>query len=778
MMNDNLSQVWGSFFQQRTVNLFNRFDGLYRALVVETNDPLQMYRIRFKCPELHDFNLKAQQCPWAVPAFALGGKNAGSWEAPMIGDVIWISFEKAHVYGPIWVGFCPGTRRRRYPLEQIYTKSPIAVDADGNPTTAPSDYLQDYIPQDYRPMSNGWRDRYGNSEVLSSVGFFPVEHKIAPAPPGVDGVQRSILEAGDAPVINEPDRKYLARLSKYGIYVIQSDMGYYWNKEGNVGEFNGIGDPLDNGGQQEQQFEIDRYQYFVKLYNEDKPNSSNSSADERRFEVRTRAGHKLEMRDVGWAQSDGGLSVGLKVQDVTSRVENGTYGGQILSQWNQTDERWMKIRTKGGMLVQLMDAGFNPQKDKFYQQKLIDECGPDADDETSANWVGRDSRQIRLVTRYGIKLALDDRLSDPVSADQNESPRGNGFLLKTRRSWEPDGTGTSRGFGIEAIDKDELNTTRYYTPKSKLLEMNDRKDYCLLCTDTNGYISEVWQGKMENEFALNIGMTFTPEVDTYHLKLDKRNGYLRLKTAAGGDNGRNPIPEPENFTGDPSIGEIPQNAPGQAMIAAETGLNQGLEARDGNRGGGADGPWAELVDIDHRGLWFTRNYGMGIWRAKNNKDMYIMISDSKNLITIRNMEDGPIQIVCDKNVEVWSGQDINLQAQGDISLNAGGSIKLQAGSQISEIAGGTIDLDGGGGNWQLSGGGTVQSVPDNAPMHTGYLPGAGMGDGAQQDTGGSSDTLQANDVTVQTQDPIEPSDRAKTNNQPFDAVSQTVITGQ
>jgi len=773
MLNDNLSEVWTSFFQQRTVNLFNRFDGMFRALVVETNDPLQMQRIRWKSPDFHDFNMKVEDCPWAVPGFALGGKNAGLWESAMIGDMVWISFEKAHVYGPIWTGFAPGTRRRRYPLEQIYTKSPIAVDKMGKPTSAPVEYLIDYLPKDYRPMANGWRDRYGNSEVDSFVGFFPIEHDKDPdkiSPKNTDALANANFTVGKKPLLNRPDRKYLARTTKYGIYCIHSDIGYFWKKKGDVGEFKGIGDPLDEGGSEEFQFEEDRYKYFVKLYNENDPNTvdefeEEQTADRRRYEIRTRVGHKFEMRDVGYAQKGGGRSVSKEIKDVKSRVEEGKYGGQMLSKWKKTDERWIKLRSKGGMIFQMMDTGFHPDKDEFYKKKLLEECGTDSDKEKDAKWTERDARQIRMMTRYGVKFVLDDRGTHPIDAVKESSPRGLGWLLKTRRAWEedPDG-GTDRGFGFEAVDRDELNTTRWYTPKSKCIEMNDRKDYCLICSDMSTEISRPCEFLDENEFATSIAMTFDPEKDTYHLKLDKRNGYIRLKTGAGFDNKRRPKPEPEKYVGDKEIGTKDQEAKGEEMKDAPdltnevaTGddvLNQGMEARDGKRGGGEDGAWTELVDLDHRGIWLSRKYGLGIWRSNLDKDQFIMIMDidGQEKIVIRNHEDGPIQIYCKQDVQIVADRDINLYAKRDINMEAEGTIRTQSGAKTSVIAGSSVEMDGGGGMWQLNGNATTQSVPDNAPEHTGYLPYAFPGAGAQSPTGGGSATEPPGIAPCQTED--------------------------
>lgn len=504
-------------------------------------------------------------------------------------------------------------------------------------------------------MACGWRDRYGSSEVNSSVGYFPIEHKDKPAPLGTDAVAKTALKPGKKPEINKPDRKYLARLSKYGTFQIQSDVGYFWKKEDDseVGEF--IGD-FDK----DRDFEVDRYKYNLKLFNENKPNSEDQ--DQRRYEIRTRAGHKFEMRDVGWAQMDGGMSGCEKIPKTKSR--QGEYGEpRILSKWEKSDERWVKLRTKGGHLIQAMDMGFHPEEDSFYKRLLKDEVGGiDGEDETpfGDSWAGRDARQIRMITRWGIKLTLDDRGTDTKDADIKEKPRGNGWLIKSRRSWTTEAS-IPRGFGFESNDKDELNTTRWYTPKSKIIELNDRKDFIMIRTDSEVDISEEWRYLTENEFAKNISMVGTvfseSEKSTYHVKLDKANGYLRLKTAAGSDNDVKPEPEP--------------------FPAAQVGLNQGVEARDGRVG--ADGAWCEVVDIDHRGVWFSRTHKLGIWRAKEGSDQFILIDDGNKRIVIRNNVDGPLQIYSQGDIEIVSEQNIALKAGGRITFKSDVSVDMESG---------------------------------------------------------------------------------------------------
>ena len=66
--------------------------GWYRAVVVETNDPLNLRRIRIKIPEFHDFDIKPEDTQWAIPAPTCGGKRNGKFDNVCIGDQVWISF--------------------------------------------------------------------------------------------------------------------------------------------------------------------------------------------------------------------------------------------------------------------------------------------------------------------------------------------------------------------------------------------------------------------------------------------------------------------------------------------------------------------------------------------------------------------------------------------------------------------------------------------------------------------------------------------------------------
>jgi len=224
---ENIDALWKGFMSERTRDLFHRFPGWYRAVVVDTNDPLQMHRIRFKIPELHDEDIEPESATWAIPAPTFGGKGSGEWASVVIGDEVWVTFEKGHPYGPIYVAGADPTRRGFYPLESVYTKSPITVKEDGTPDEVPDDYLEEYLPKDNRPMSRGLRDRYGSFIILNSVGYFPVEHAEQPTITGQDAVANSAFQSSqEIPEKNKPDRKMMVMHSKYGHTFMMSDVGY------------------------------------------------------------------------------------------------------------------------------------------------------------------------------------------------------------------------------------------------------------------------------------------------------------------------------------------------------------------------------------------------------------------------------------------------------------------------------------------------------------------------------------------------------------------------
>jgi hypothetical protein len=686
-MSDNSTIGLDRFLNARERPLDERFPGMYRALVVETDDPLCMHRIRFKCPEMHDFDLPPQECPWAVSQFSLGGRRAGSWTSPCIGDWVWITFEKQHPYGPVWTGFCTPTRRKFYPYPSVSGVTPLPVDAngdvvdqDGNPIQPPDDYDPDYLPYDSRPMSTGFQDRYGNLDISNAVGFFPVEHQAAPPSPDNDPLQAQANKDDSGketpykqttlpPKMNDPDGKYMARISKYGHILLMGDQGYIWRKrnpdeEDEDSDETGPDGPVNSSGgaygatgatgefygdvEKDEQWEIARWKYIQQLINE----GATTDVDQRRFMSLTRYGHKFEMRDVGW-----------------NWTREGEYDNQRTISDSELDERWIKLRTKGGMLFQMSDIGFDPIEDTFVKRLLLDEVGANTENEDEY-WTG-DARWIRWVSRYGYKFVIDDRGTDTKDADTKENPRGYGILLKGRRTPGAQGATVDespKGFYWEVNEKDQVNQTTWGSPLGSTIQINDKLQYVMIGNKSSYPMP--WKGIKDNEFLEDPLVADDTELKSHHLKLDFHNEYIRLKTAGGNSD-------------DMPWGDIvnPQ---------ARQGIQQGLECRDGSKG---DDPWTELVDLDARGLWFSGKEKLTVCRARqypNSVKICWWFDEIKKEIVIRNDESGKIQIACSGDVEVIAQQNVKVFAANDVTVRSNNRVVLMGGGGALEVNSGAI----------------------------------------------------------------------------------------
>lgn len=731
-IDDNLWRVFDKFNKERTRQLYDRFPGQYRALVVETNDPLNIHRVRFQCPELHNFALKPEKCPWAVPAFPHGGKGSGDWCAPCIGDIVWISFEKQHPYGPIWIGHAEPTRRRFYKLHALYQKTQQYVDKEGKPQGGDNiDWIPKYIPADGRPYSCGRSDRYGNMFVMDMTGFYPTEHSVTPAPLGSDALTQSSIDAQSSqPNKNKPDLKMMSMITKCGHYMILGDQGYKWDNE-----FKGDFD-------KDHDIEKKRINNLKKLLNEDEPDSS--SRDQRRIEFRTDYGHKLEMRDVGYA-SKGGYAAQSGKTDGTSRKDDLFEDAKSKSDFADRDERWLKIATKGGMLMQFMDMGFHPTDDTYVKRNRLDEVGGKVDEEDDS-WQDRDARQMRFISRYGFKFVLDDRGSDESNAETVENMHGNGMLLKGRRfaaakyylgagknesspdrvlpqvsggssaygpkfSEDTDPT-SGRGFGVDINEKDDLNRMLLYSPMSKFMELNDRYGYVMLSTDTTEPISETWQNRKENEFATNCGMgAGDPENNAYVLKLDRANTYVCLRTPT----------------------------------------NQAFEARDGwNQ---KDEAFIEMRDVDDRGVVLSKALKLSAMHD-GTSTKYIMLNDDDDTILIHNQK-GKIQL--------YAVSDIEIIANGNISHTCGGEYTVNCSRHI---------INAGGGQHVVDGSSHGSNVDIHAPNIFGYKVGCwpGPGAGTQSPVGAVAPEKVPNIAPEMT-----PKSRNKRGNNPYIAVNMEII---
>jgi uncharacterized protein involved in type VI secretion and phage assembly len=77
-----------------------KYLGKYRAVVVNTNDPLRLGRIQAIVPDLSN----DKPSSWAMPCVPLAGPHMGLYGLPPVGAQVWIEFEAGDPDRPIWVG--------------------------------------------------------------------------------------------------------------------------------------------------------------------------------------------------------------------------------------------------------------------------------------------------------------------------------------------------------------------------------------------------------------------------------------------------------------------------------------------------------------------------------------------------------------------------------------------------------------------------------------------------------------------------------------------------
>jgi hypothetical protein len=736
-INDNINKIYTKFNRERLQSsLFTRYPGHYRALVVETNDPLNMHRIRFIMPEQHNFDLKdkPESCPWAVPAFPHGGKGAGAWYSPCIGDYVWIAFEKQHPYGPIWTGHAEPTRRRFYKLHALFHKSNVYVDEEGKPKDIDTiDWEDTYLSKDGRPYSQGLTDRYGNMFLMEMTGFYPKEHEKKASTAGSDVIKstpQEYREQKEQPKKNNPDLKMMAMVSKYGHYFMIGDQGYDWKSE------------FDGDFEADHDKEKSRTSNIKKLLNENEPDSSNK--DQRRVEIRTSYGHKFELRDVGWSSKKGWAAKSGKIES-QSRPNDLFVDQKRQSLDDKLDERWIKLRTKGGMLLQFMDMGFNPKDDSFIKRSRVDEIGGKVDEEED-NWQDRDARQMRFITRWGVKFVLDDRGSDENQADTKESKHANGWLIKGRRkaNWinflnNADNEGlksrvlsktsngspaytpkhgdieTELGFGVDVNEKNELNRMLLYTPMAKAIELNDRFGYVFLTTDMPKSISKPWMYKKENEFATAICMGCDdPESNTYSLKLDRSNTYNALST------------------------------PLDQCWEARDGFNPSLEG------------FMEARDMDNRALIMSKYLQLAALHDPTILK-YLVLDDKTAFILLHNSQN-KIQIYSSADVEIKSAANIRLDSASDTTIKCSKFIVNASGTEF------VVDGQGFGSN-------NPMFAPESHAYHIGTMIGPGAGPNSPK-----SGT--APPITKEKTPNMIPAFRKNKSNGPYNDVSEEIIKGE
>lgn len=77
-----------------------KYFGKYRGMVINNVDPMQMGRLMVQVPDISGLIPST----WAMPCFAVTGKQMGTWWLPQIGAGVWVEFEQGDADYPIWSG--------------------------------------------------------------------------------------------------------------------------------------------------------------------------------------------------------------------------------------------------------------------------------------------------------------------------------------------------------------------------------------------------------------------------------------------------------------------------------------------------------------------------------------------------------------------------------------------------------------------------------------------------------------------------------------------------
>ena len=122
-----------------------KLPGIFRAKVLDNNDPKQFGRIKAEIFPVMA-NLTKDELPWAVPAlpiFSGSGLGHGSFIVPDINTFVFVFFEHEDLYQPVYFAEAPtaqfglpASRTTNYPFRKVYkTKNNIEIIIDDKDLT-------------------------------------------------------------------------------------------------------------------------------------------------------------------------------------------------------------------------------------------------------------------------------------------------------------------------------------------------------------------------------------------------------------------------------------------------------------------------------------------------------------------------------------------------------------------------------------------------------------------------------------------------------------------
>lgn len=107
----------------------NKFWGIYRGIVRDNLDPLQLGRVKVQVYPMLGGITDYTTLPWSIPCYPLwvgSGSGTGYFAVPDIGTRVYVQFEEGDIYQPICIGEAPDgvkglptNRTTNYPNRRI-----------------------------------------------------------------------------------------------------------------------------------------------------------------------------------------------------------------------------------------------------------------------------------------------------------------------------------------------------------------------------------------------------------------------------------------------------------------------------------------------------------------------------------------------------------------------------------------------------------------------------------------------------------------------------------